>query len=109
MKKLLLAFVFLPMLSFAQSKTLNDTIPGIKNSKLIICKPKKDLKIGYSIDGKDVDYASFIAVNMDLVDDLKFTKPNSKYPDGKIELFLKKNKQTKKSNYCWIFFACSCY
>ncbi|HAD80800.1 MAG TPA: hypothetical protein DCF99_17550, partial [Flavobacteriaceae bacterium] len=66
------------------------SIPGIKNSKLIICKPKKDLKIGYSIDGKDVDYASFIAVYMDLVDDVKFTKPNSKYPDGKIELFLKK-------------------
>gem|GEM_PF-5421996 len=36
MKKLLLAFLFLPLLSFAQSKTLNDTIPGIKNSKLII-------------------------------------------------------------------------
>lgn len=42
---------------------------------------------------------------MDLVDDLKFTKPNSKYPDGKIELFLKKNKQTKKSNDMLDFFC----
>ncbi|WP_413532098.1 hypothetical protein [Empedobacter brevis] len=88
MKKLLLAFAFLPMLSFAQD--VNDSPrKGIFDSSII--KEPNDPAV--FVDGERVDINVLSKMNSDDIKYITVSKTDKKYPNGKIEVFLKKEKE----------------
>ncbi|MFV0141526.1 MULTISPECIES: hypothetical protein [Empedobacter] len=90
MKKILLAFVFLPMLSFAQDVNESPR-KGIFDSSVI--KESNDQAV--FLDGQRVDKSIFTKMNPDNIKYVIVIKTNkNQYPNGKIEIILKKEKES---------------
>lgn len=92
MKKILLAFVFLPMLSFAQesSTEINKLYNLQPRAKYI----KTTIEPAYFVDGERVDKNVFIKMNPDDIKYITVIKTDKKYPNGKIEVVSKKEKES---------------
>ncbi|MGV0918977.1 hypothetical protein ACTS94_01110 [Empedobacter falsenii] len=89
MKKLLLAFAFLPMLSFAQD--INESPrKGIFDSSVI--KESNDPAV--FLDGERVDKSIFTKMNSDDIKYITVIKTDKKYPNGKIDIVSKKEKES---------------
>ena len=89
MKKLLLAFAFLPMLSFAQDVNESPR-KGIFDSSVI--KESNDPAV--FLDGERVDKSIFTKMNPDDIKYITVIKTDKKYPNGKIEVVSKKEKES---------------
>ncbi len=90
MKKKLLAFVFLPLLSFAQDVNESPR-KGIFDSSVI--KESNDPAV--FVDGERVDKSVFTKMNPDDIKYITVNKTDKKqYPNGKIEIILKKQKES---------------
>ncbi|MGV0937585.1 hypothetical protein [Empedobacter falsenii] len=89
MKKILLAFAFLPMLSFAQD--INEPPrKGIFDSSVI--KESNDPAV--FLDGERVDKSIFTKMNSDDIKYITVIKTDKKYPNGKIDIVSKKEKES---------------
>ncbi|MDH0659140.1 MULTISPECIES: hypothetical protein [Empedobacter] len=90
MKKLLLAFAFLPMLSFAQDANESPR-KGIFDSSVI--KESNDPAV--FLDGQRVDKSVLSKMNPDDIKYITVIKTDkNQYPNGKIEIILKKQKES---------------
>ncbi|MGV0945742.1 hypothetical protein ACTS93_00990 [Empedobacter falsenii] len=89
MKKLLLAFAFLPMLSFAQDVNESPR-KGIFDSSVI--KESNDPAV--FLDGERVDKSIFTKMNSDDIKYITVIKTDKKYPNGKIDIVSKKEKES---------------
>ncbi|HAR72516.1 MAG TPA: hypothetical protein DCR77_03800 [Flavobacteriaceae bacterium] len=89
MKKLLLAFAFLPMLSFAQDVNESPR-KGIFDSSVI--KESNDPAV--FLDGERVDKSIFTKMNPDDIKYITVIKTDKKYPNGKIDIVSKKEKES---------------
>ncbi|MDH1881403.1 hypothetical protein [Empedobacter sp. GD03797] len=89
MKKLLLAFAFLPMLSFAQDVNESPR-KGIFDSSVI--KESNDPAV--FLDGERVDKSIFTKMNSDDIKYIAVIKTDKKYPNGKIDIVSKKEKES---------------
>ena len=90
MKKLLLAFAFLTMLSFAQDVNESPR-KGIFDSSVI--KESNDPAV--FVDGERVYGNVFTNINPDDIEYITVNKTDKKqYPNGKIEIILKKQKES---------------
>ncbi len=89
MKKLLLAFAFLPMLSFAQDVNESPR-KGIFDSSVI--KESNDPAV--FVDGERVDKSVFTKMNPDDIKYITVIKTDKKYPNGKIDIVSKKEKES---------------
>lgn len=90
MKKLLLAFAFLPMLSFAQDVNESPR-KGIFDSSVI--KESNDPAV--FLDGQRVDKSVLSKMNPDDIKYITVIKTDkNQYPNGKIEIILKKQKES---------------
>ncbi|MGV1020942.1 hypothetical protein ACTS9V_15135 [Empedobacter falsenii] len=92
MKKLLLAFAFLPMLSFAQENKLNGIVSGIneKDKKVIICKKCGTDKKIYFVDEKKVENNVLSTLNPLSIKSIEVIKTDPEYPEGKVLIVLNK-------------------
>lgn len=89
MKKILLTFAFLPMLSFAQD--VNESpCKGIFDSSVI--KESNDPAV--FLDGERVDKSIFTKMNPDDIKYITVIKTDKKYPNGKIDIVSKKEKES---------------
>ncbi|MDM1549112.1 hypothetical protein HX096_14755 [Empedobacter falsenii] len=89
MKKILLAFAFLPMLSFAQD--INESPrKGIFDSSIF--KESNDPAV--FLDGERVDKSIFTKMNSDDIKYITVIKTDKKYPNGKIDIVSKKEKES---------------
>ncbi|MGV0996909.1 hypothetical protein [Empedobacter falsenii] len=89
MKKILLAFAFLPMLSFAQDVNESPR-KGIFDSSVI--KESNDPAV--FLDGERVDKSIFTKMNSDDIKYIAVIKTDKKYPNGKIDIVSKKEKES---------------
>nr|WP_314544297.1 hypothetical protein [uncultured Empedobacter sp.] len=90
MKKLLLAFAFLPMLSFAQDANESPR-KGIFDSSVI--KESNDPAV--FLDAQRVDKSVLSKMNPDDIKYITVIKTDkNQYPNGKIEIILKKQKES---------------
>ncbi|MGV0980268.1 hypothetical protein [Empedobacter falsenii] len=89
MKKLLLAFAFLPMFSFAQDVNESPR-KGIFDSSVI--KESNDPAV--FVDGERVDKSVFTKMNPDDIKYITVIKTDKKYPNGKIDIVSKKEKES---------------
>ena len=89
MKKILLAFAFLPMLSFAQDVNESPR-KGIFDSSVI--KESNDPAV--FLDGERVDKSIFTKINPDDIKYITVIKTDKKYPNGKIDIVSKKEKES---------------
>lgn len=89
MKKILLAFAFLPMLSFAQDVNESPR-KGIFDSSVI--KESNDPAV--FLDGERVDKSIFTKMNSDDIKYITVIKTDKKYPNGKIDIVSKKEKES---------------
>ena len=89
MKKILLAFAFLPMLSFAQDVNESPR-KGIFDSSVI--KESNDPAV--FLDGERVDKSIFTKMNPDDIKYITVIKTDKKYPNGKIDIVSKKEKES---------------
>lgn len=89
MKKILLAFAFLPMLSFAQDVNESPR-KGIFDSSVI--KESNDPTV--FLDGERVDKNIFTKMNPDDIKYVTVIKTDKKYPNGKIDIVSKKEKES---------------
>ena len=90
MKKILLAFAFLPMLSFAQDANESPR-KGIFDSSVI--KESNDPAV--FLDGQRVDKSVLSKMNPDDIKYITVIKTDkNQYPNGKIEIILKKQKES---------------
>ena len=89
MKKILLAFAFLPMLSFAQDVNESPR-KGIFDSSVI--KESNDPAV--FLDGERVDKSIFTKMNPDDIKYVTVIKTDKKYPNGKIDIVSKKEKES---------------
>ncbi len=89
MKKKLLAFVFLPLLSFAQDVNESPR-KGIFDSSVI--KESNDPAV--FVDGERVYGDVLPKMNPDDIEHITVIKTDKKYPNGKVEIILKKQKES---------------
>ena len=89
MKKILLAFAFLPMLSFAQDVNESPR-KGIFDSSVI--KESNDPAV--FVDGERVYGDVLPKMNPDDIEHITVIKTDKKYPNGKVEIILKKQKES---------------
>ena len=89
MKKILLAFAFLPMLSFAQDVNESPR-KGIFDSSVI----KESNDPAFFLDGVRVDKSVLSKMNPDEIKHITVIKTEKKYPKGKIDIVLKKDKES---------------
>ena len=93
MKKILLAFAFLPMLSFAQESSANiKNINKLHRSSQSITAYENS-RPAFFIEGKQVSESFFSKTDTALIDKIVIVKTDKNYPNGKIDLFLKKIKE----------------
>ncbi|MGL5236001.1 MAG: hypothetical protein ACRC8Z_14835 [Empedobacter falsenii] len=93
MKKILLAFAFLPMLSFAQesSTEINKLYNLQPQAKYI----KPTIEPAVFVDGERVDKSVLSKMNPDDIKYITVIKTDkNQYPNGKIEIILKKQKES---------------
>ncbi|MGV0924288.1 hypothetical protein [Empedobacter tilapiae] len=93
MKKIVLAFVLFPVLSFSQEsineKVLNRIIPSsISTSEYENNKP------AYFIDGERVDKILIEKLNPSDIKYINVSKVDKQYPNGKIDIVSKKEKES---------------
>ncbi|WP_291099962.1 MULTISPECIES: hypothetical protein [unclassified Empedobacter] len=93
MKKILLAFAFLPMLSFAQEKTNEKGLNKIIPSSISISEYENS-RPAYFLDGERVEKSVFTKMNSDDIKHITVIKTDKKYPNGKIEVVSKKEKES---------------
>ena len=93
MKKILLAFVFLPLLSFAQEKTNEKVLNKIVPSSLSISEYKNS-RAAYFVDGERVYGDVLPKMNPDDIEHITVIKTDKKYPNGRVEIILKKKKES---------------
>ena len=89
MKKILLTFVFLPLLSFAQDVNESPR-KGIFDSSVI--KESNDPAV--FVDGERVYGDVLPKMNPDDIEHITVIKTDKKYPNGKVEIILKKQKES---------------
>lgn len=83
MKKLILFAFLLPCGLFAQD------IKKENQSKVEVAKNSSSAK-AYFVDGKQVDYKTFIQLDVQLIDNVEVIKNDPKYPGGRVNVTLKK-------------------
>jgi hypothetical protein len=84
MKKLILLIALFPMLSFAQDNKESQR-KGIRDSSVI----KEVVKPAYFVDGKEVENNILSKLNPDEIKSITVIKNDPKYPQGKIEVYMK--------------------
>ncbi|MDM1298239.1 hypothetical protein HXZ94_06960 [Empedobacter falsenii] len=89
MKKILLSFAFLPMLSFAQD--VNES-PRKEIFDSSVIKESNDPAV--FLDGERVDKSIFTKMNSDDIKYITVIKTDKKYPNGKIDIVSKKEKES---------------
>ena len=92
MKKILLAFVFLPLLSFAQesSTEINKLYSLHPKAKYI----RSTTEPAYFVDGERVYGDVLPKMNPDDIEHITVIKTDKKYPNGRVEIILKKKKES---------------
>ena len=78
----------LPCAIFAQDKTTNQEVLTAKNSATSDTKVGK--KVAYFLDGKQIDYKTFLMIDVETIDKVEKIKNDPKFPDGRINVTLKK-------------------
>ena len=93
MKKILLAFAFLPMLSFAQENSNEKVLNRIVPSSISISEYENS-RPAIFIDGERVDKSIFTKMSPDEIKYITVIKTDKKYPKGKIDIVSKKEKES---------------
>ncbi len=83
MKKIILLAFLLPCGLFAQNNTKDS------QGKATTEKSATGAK-AYFVDGKEVDYKTFIQLDVQLIDKVEVIKNDPKYPGGRVNVTLKK-------------------
>ena len=86
MKKILLLFAILPVLSFAQEKQKITKFPP---SSLNIADYENN-RPAYFVDGKEAESEILGKLNRNDVKSITIIKNDPKYPQGKIDIYMKK-------------------
>lgn len=86
MKKIFLVLFILPCMLFSQEKSsgLDAKVAQTKQTS----SSAKDK--GYFIDGKQVDYKTFITLDVQTIDKVEVLKNDPKFPAGRVNITLKK-------------------
>ncbi|WP_313096084.1 hypothetical protein [Empedobacter sp.] len=93
MKKILLAFAFLPMLSFAQENSNEKVLNRIVPSSISISEYENS-RPAIFIDGERVYKSIFTKMSPDEIKYITVIKTDKKYPNGKIDIVSKKEKES---------------